>query len=373
MRAAVLYGPGDLRIIDIADAPAPMSDEVRMRITRVGLCGSDVSEYDHGPVLTPLHERHPVTGVLGPIVLGHEMLGIVEDAGVLAAKQFRPGDRVVSGAGVWCGNCRWCASGRTNLCARYYTFGLSINGGLTERITLPARTLTRVPGSVADDNAVLAQPLSVALHAVDRSGADGGEVVVVIGAGAIGGFIIAALRDRRCSAVVAVDIDDDRLSSAGMLGATHLINQRTTAPRDVLGPLTAGEGADVVFESTGVSGMVNLAQSLIRRGGRLQLVGLHTRSTPVDLLDLSVREIDLKTSIAHICGRNLPSAVDILTERDLASVIVEAVVPLEQVGAGALSKLARREVSGKFLVDTTVDDPQSAGRLASTGPAGEPI
>ncbi len=194
----MLYEPGDVRLADIDPAPAPGPDEVRMRILRVGLCGSDVSEYDHGPVLTPLHRRHPVTGVQGPIVLGHEMLGAIEEIGS-DVTNYQPGDRVVSGAGVWCGQCRWCRAGRMNLCAHYYTFGLNLNGGLTERVTVPARTLVAVPPGVSDDNAVLAQPLAVGLHAVDRSGVSAGDVAVVIGAGAIGGFILAGLEIKKCA------------------------------------------------------------------------------------------------------------------------------------------------------------------------------
>ena len=350
MKAAVLYERGDVRIADIDPAPDPGPDEVRMRILRVGLCGSDVSEYDHGPVLTPLHRAHPVTGVHGPVVLGHEMLGVIEDVGS-AVTTVRPGDRVVSGAGVWCGDCRWCFAGRTNLCAKYYTFGLNLNGGLTERVTVPARTLIAVPAEVPDDNAVLAQPLAVGLHAVDRSDVRAGDVAVVIGAGAIGGFILAGLEIRDCAAVVAVDVDDQRLESARALGATHVVNQRSQDLAAALSALTDGAGADVVFEASGVPGMVRTAQSAARRGGRVQLVGLHPGDSPLDLLDLSIREVDISTSLAHVCDNDMPLAVEILTRRDLAALLVEAVLPLDEVATGALARLARGEATGKFLVD----------------------
>ncbi len=358
MRAAVLHAPGDVRIDDIPAASDPGAGEVRLRILRVGLCGSDVSEYDHGPVLTPLNQRHPVTGVLGPVVLGHEMLGEITAVGADVGG-FAVGDRVVSGAGVWCGECRWCRAGRTNLCARYYTFGLNINGGLTEAVTLPAKTLVAVPDTVSDDNAVLAQPLAVGMHAVDRSGVAPGDVAVVLGAGAIGGFILAGLSSRGCAAVVAVDVDDHRLAIATRLGATHAVNQRSDDPADLIGQLTDGAGADVVYEATGAPGTVDTAQNLVRRGGRIQLVGLHSGETPVRLLDLSLREIDISTSLAHVCGANLPAAVDLLAERDLAALLVERVLPLDEVATEALAMLAARRATGKFLVDPTAGDPAS--------------
>ena len=360
MRAAVLHAPGDVRIDEIPAAADPVAGEVRMRILRVGLCGSDVSEYDHGPVLTPLDTRHPVTGVLGPVVLGHEMLGEITAVGA-GVDGFAVGDRVVSGAGVWCGECRWCRAGRTNLCARYYTFGLNINGGLTEAVTVPAKTLVAVPDSVSDDNAVLAQPLAVGIHAVDRSGVGPGDVAVVLGTGAIGGFIVAGLSSRGCAAVVAVDVDDRRLAIARDLGATHTVNQRTADPAQLVADLTDGAGADVVYEATGAPGTVDAAQQLTRRGGRLQLVGLHPGDTPVRLLDLSLREIDISTSLAHVCGTDLPAAVDLLTHRDLAELLVERVLPLDEVATGALAKLAARQATGKFLVDPTAP---TTGRAA---------
>ena len=103
------------------------------------------------------------------------------------------GRRVACGAGVSCGTCAWCLRGRTNLCAGYYTLGLSTHGGLARYAAAPASTLREIPDGCPDIEAALAQPLAVGLHGVARAGVQPGDTVVLLGAGAIGSFILAGL------------------------------------------------------------------------------------------------------------------------------------------------------------------------------------
>jgi (R,R)-butanediol dehydrogenase/meso-butanediol dehydrogenase/diacetyl reductase len=110
MKALVLHASGDARIEQRPEPGAPGPGEVTLRVVRAGLCGTDASEYAAGPVMTPLTVRHPNSGVLGPVVLGHEFVGVVEQAGP-AVERVRTGDRVAAGAGVWCGHCAWCRRG----------------------------------------------------------------------------------------------------------------------------------------------------------------------------------------------------------------------------------------------------------------------
>lgn len=352
MRAAVLHAQGDLRVEDINEVAPPAADQVRLRIIRVGLCGTDASEYDHGPVLTPLNTRHPVTGVRGAIALGHEFIGEVLETGS-AVTGLSIGDRVAAGAGVWCGSCRWCKDGRFNLCRNYFTYGLNLSGALAEFITVEGKMLVPVPSSIADDNAALAQPLAVGLHAINRAGVRAGDIAVLIGAGAIGSFILAGLVEKGCRVVIAADVDDQRLSVAIQIGADRVVNLKDGSLVDVVAEITEGDGADVVFEASGVRGNPQLAQQLLRRGGRLQIVGLHPGGTELDLLDLSIREIDISTSLAHVCPVDLPAALAMLAKRDLSQLLVERVVSLERIVEDAFTPLVQRTARGKFLVDPT--------------------
>src|SRR5438270_5440425 len=156
MKAAVFHGPHDVRIESVADPPAPAPEDVVLEVRRAAICGTDASEWDHGPVLC-----RP------GVVLGHEFVGRVIDAGE-DVTTFRVGDRVVSGAGISCGRCFWCLRGRTNLCAEYRTLGLQIDGGLAQYVTSPASICRHVPDACDDDAAAMTQPLAVALHALSR-------------------------------------------------------------------------------------------------------------------------------------------------------------------------------------------------------------
>ncbi len=354
MRALVLHAPGDARIEERPDPRPPGPGEVTLRVLRAGLCGTDATEYAAGPVLTPLLKRHPVSGVQGPVVLGHEFIGSVEESGP-DVDGVAVGDRVAAGAGVWCGRCDWCRRGQTNLCASYWTFGLSADGGLTERITVPAAMLHRVAAHVSDDNAALAQPLAVGMHAVDRSRIQPGDVVVVHGTGAIGSFVVAGAVAAGAGAVVAVDVDPGRLEVARQLGATHLVDARDADPLEVVHELTAGALADVTVEASGLADGLSRVQRLTRRGGTVLLVGLPKKEVSFNAVDLTLREIDVMTTVAHVCDRNLPAALALLAERDLAPLLVEKVVPLERAVEDALVPMAQGTARGKPLVD-----PQAA-------------
>lgn len=345
MRAAVLHSAGDLRLEDLPD-PAPGPGEVVLAVTYNGLCGTDVTEYTKGPMMVPLQARHPGSGHVGPTVLGHEFIGEVVGAGAGATEWI--GRRVASGAGVSCGQCSLCRRGRTNLCDRYYTLGLSTHGALAEYVAVPVSTLCEIPPDCADADAALAQPLAVGLHAVSRSGAAPGDTVVVLGAGAIGSFILAGLagHDGR---VVAVDIDETRLASARELGADDTCLVTADDPLGALRDLLPG-GAQVVIESSGVPGAAQRAIQLSARGGTVLLVGLTKVAQGLELADLVLREIALQTTVAHVCDADLPRALDLLAERPLAPLLVDRVVPLERSVTDAFEPLSTGSVAGKVLI-----------------------
>jgi (R,R)-butanediol dehydrogenase / meso-butanediol dehydrogenase / diacetyl reductase len=346
----VLHGPGDARVEERPDPRPPGVEDVTIRVLRAGLCGTDATEFAAGPVMTPLTRRHPNSGVLGPVVLGHEFIGVAEVVGD-AVDRVVVGDRVAAGAGVWCGACAWCRRGQTNLCSSYWTFGLSADGGLTQRITVPAAMLHPIASHVSDDNAALAQPLAVGLHAVNRSRIAPGDVVVVHGAGAIGSFIVAGVVAAGAGAVVAVDVERSRLDVAAKLGATRAVHASEDDLDAVVRELTDGALADVSIEASGVPDGMSRVQRVTRRGGTILLVGLPKKPVSFDAVDLILREIDVATTVAHVCDENLPAALDLLAERDLAELLVERVVPLDRAVEDALKPMAAGTARGKLLVD----------------------
>lgn len=353
MRAAVYHGPRDVRV-ERRPVPVPHAGQLLVRVSRVGICGTDAGEYAHGPSMIPLRGRHPGSGHLGPVVLGHEFAGTVVSGGPGSGGsgsggEHLVGQRVASGAGVSCGQCRWCRAGRTNLCASYWTLGLSADGGLAEYVAVPAATCRPVPAGCTDDAAGLAQPLAVGLHAARRAGVAAGDVVVLLGAGAIGSFILCGLADRGPARVIALDIDDGRLRVARALGASETHNVRDLDPVELVRDLVGG--AEVVIEATGTDGAAASAVAMAGRGGRVLLVGLPHRPQQLDLAALTLREVDLAGTVAHVCDQDLPRALELLAGGGIATHLVDRVIGLDAVVPDGLEALLEHRADGKILVD----------------------
>ncbi len=334
MKAAVFHGRGDVRVEDVPDPAPPPAGWVLVRVLLCGVCGTDAHEWRHGP-----------NAFVTPLVIGHELVGLVAAVGEGVA-DLREGDRVVSGGGVSCGTCPQCLRGRTNLCERYVTIGHQVPGALAEYVAVPADTCLVVPPGCPGEHAALAQPLAVAVHAVRRS-AVGSEAAAVVGAGAVGSLIVAALAGRGRGPVTAVDVDPARESTARRLGAT-----RWSVPSATAGPIASGEH-DVVFETSGTTDGLASALALSRRGGRVVLVGLPAGPVPLALLDVVRREVDLVPSAAHVCAEDLPEAMRLLAEGTIGDAVVDRVVPLASVVERALRPLATGRARGKILVDPT--------------------
>jgi (R,R)-butanediol dehydrogenase/meso-butanediol dehydrogenase/diacetyl reductase len=241
--------------------------------------------------MIPLHDRHPGSGHVGPLVLGHEFVGRVTAVGD-GVEGFAVGDRVVTGAGVACGECEWCHAGRTNLCAHYYTLGLHTDGGLATHARTPASICVAVPDECSDDAAAMAQPLAVAMHALNRGRVVRGESVVIIGVGGIGALMVGGASGRGIDGVIAVDVDDGRLATARELGARHTLHAEREDVVAAVRELTGGAGADLVVETVGGHGdTVDLAWELARIQGTVAVLGIFPDRVPVNLLRPVVREL----------------------------------------------------------------------------------
>jgi (R,R)-butanediol dehydrogenase / meso-butanediol dehydrogenase / diacetyl reductase len=361
MRAAVLHGAADVRIETVADPSEPRNDEVLIEVIRAGICGSDAAEYSRGPVVTPLDTPNPRSGHHGPVILGHEFVGRVVAVGV-GVRSLDIGQRVVPGAGVWCGACAWCKQGRPNLCERYYTLGLQAHGGMAEFVTAPARICVDVPDELSDDNAAMTQPFAVALHALDRARLAAPDTVWINGAGGIGGFLVAGAVARGCRTIIASDISSERLQLATLLGATHVIDATVDDVGTAVSEITSG-GADVAIEASGAPGTLAAVITATRRGGRVLLVGLAKQPPTVDTADIAFRELDLIGTVAHICDRNIPQALDILRTTPSLSGATDRVIDLERLVDDGLIPLCEGAVTGKVLVDVTAKSTAREGNL----------
>jgi (R,R)-butanediol dehydrogenase / meso-butanediol dehydrogenase / diacetyl reductase len=351
MKAAVYYGDHDVRI-ETLDDTTRAEGEVLLRVLRTGMCGTDATEWKAGPLLFPIAKPHPITGHVGPMIFGHEFIGEVIEA--VPGGRFGVGDVVASGAGVSCGQCDRCLEGRTNLCRRYYTLGLSTSGGMAELVSTPERILVSVPDGLSLDKAGLAQPLAVGLHAARRSGVADGDRVVLIGAGAIGSFVLTGIRYLANVDLSVIDFPGSRLDRAARLGATRVVEAGEGA-REALIAAIGPPGADVVIEASGAPGQLNNAISMVRNGGTILQVGLPSRQQEVDIHALVMREISVRTTLAHVCSEDLSPALDILGSTTLGDELLDSVRPLEDI-AGQLERLASGQLEGKVLFDPSLKE-----------------
>ncbi|MCE0765067.1 alcohol dehydrogenase catalytic domain-containing protein [Pseudonocardia kujensis] len=319
--------------------PVPGPDEVLVALAFCGVCGSDVSEFESGPLNAHVAELpHLITGHTGPVTLGHEMSGYVVESP--ADGGLTVGALVTSSGGVTCGGCRQCAAGRPNLCERYHIVGMHRNGGLAAYCTIPVRAcLDATPFRVSPSTAALAQPMAIALHALRRGDPSAGGRVAVVGAGGIGAFLVYAAVESGAD-VFAIDVDDDRIALARRLGATALSS----------GPLGGRQGStaqarsfDVVFETSGTPQGLSAAVELCDRGGRLVLVGIQAPGVGVEARDIALGELDVRGSVSLDPSRDLPEALRVLaTREDGWADVAPTAFPLRDVAREGLSRAASR-------------------------------
>lgn len=310
MRAAVYRGRGDIRIEETAE-PVPLSDELLIRVTAVGICGTDGHEYGHGPFQFAVPSRSG-WGPAGALIPGHEFSGVVVGTG-RDVTGFGEGDLVASASGAACGECRWCQRGRTNLCLRYETVGLQRHGGLAQFCAVPAASCAVVdPAILTPDAAALGQPMAIAVHAVSRGEPTAGMEVLVIGAGGIGAFLVFALAQSGAR-VSVIETDASRRELALGLGAIRAV---PPAPAETLrASLGEGHAPELVYEVTGNPGGLALALGSLGRGTRLVVVGLQGAPAELDLRMLSIREAELIGTNAVVAADDLPRALRLLGRR----------------------------------------------------------
>jgi len=242
VRALRLHGAGDLRLHD-EPAPEPGDGEVVVRVTAVGLCGSDRHWFLEGGIGDAVLDR--------PLVLGHEFVGTIESGA-------RAGERVALDPAVPCGRCSVCLAGEPHLCpgVRFAGHG-SADGALRTCLAWPERLAHTLPDGLSDVEGSLLEPLGVALHALDLGQAQPGSTAGVFGCGPLGLLLVQALRTAGVETIVASDPLPHRAAAAESLGAS-----------------LEDRGVDVAFEAAGEDAALADAIGAVRPGGRVVLVGI---------------------------------------------------------------------------------------------------
>ncbi len=253
MKCAAIHGPGDVRVLDVPP-PVPTAGESLVRITAVGLCGSDIHWWDEGAIGD--------AALNGPLILGHEIAGIVE-AGPLTGRS------VAIDPAIPCGRCRECEAGLEHLCERMRFAGHGrTDGGLTELLAWPDSRLHALPDGFDGATGALLEPLGVAVHSVDLGHLRHGGSVAVVGCGPIGLMIIQLSVMSGCR-VVAVEPLPHRREAARQAGADVAL-----APDELGANESLTNACDVAFEVSGTDSGLDSAARFVRPGARIVIVGI---------------------------------------------------------------------------------------------------
>ena len=272
MLAAVTRSPGEMVIADVSDPGPARPGNVVVRPEAVGICGSDFHLFS-GDVGALSGARH-----FFPRVQGHEVSAIVEDPGDAAT--VNRGDRVAIWPLLPCGDCYPCRAGRPNVCPRFRLVGVHLDGGLQQRLEVPAQTVFGV-GDLDPDGTAFVEPASIAVHALARGALQPDEQVVVFGAGPIGlaTTLAAAAAGAR---VTTVDPIPARRDLAKQLGAEH-----------VTWPSATSDSTPLVIETSGETSVLPRAVDLVSPAGRVVVVGMSSGTATLRPGVFPEKEIDV--------------------------------------------------------------------------------
>jgi L-iditol 2-dehydrogenase len=266
MKAVMITGMGKIEVREIPRPAIQAPDDVLLRTAVAGICGSDLHYF--------IADRIGGEAVPYPVVGGHEASAVVEAVGP-AVTRIRPGDRVAVEPSIFCGDCDQCRAGRPHTCRSIKFLGHpgDRDGALAEYFVLPKRNLFLLPDGMTMVEAMMAEPLSIALHALQLGGANLGPSIAVLGTGPIGLCAVLCLRAVGVHEVFATDKSEARIQAALKTGATWAGNpDRQDVVREILErrPL----GMDAVFEASGDPAAVEQAIALVKPGGRVTLIGI---------------------------------------------------------------------------------------------------
>ncbi|MGW1755788.1 L-idonate 5-dehydrogenase [Streptomyces mirabilis] len=341
MLGCVIHGQGDLRV-DELPVPSAGPGEALVAVRYGGVCGSDLHYWRHGGVGD--------FRLLEPMVLGHEVVGTVLSYGD-GATGPAPGTAVAVHPATPCGVCPECADGRANVCRDTRYLGSAartphVQGGFAAQVVVPARQLRELPAGLPLRRAALAEPLSVALHAVRRAGAVKDRHVLVTGAGPIGCLVVAAAKAAGAARVTVTDLLPQALSYAVAVGADAVV--RADDPADPGWPTEI----DVAVEASGVAAGLDTCLRLVRRGGVVVQLGMLPPGQSPFAGNLVVsREIELRGAFRF--DAEFDDALVLLAAEPRFDSLVSAVVPLG-AAESAFTLAADRSRSCKVLLDFEV-------------------
>ncbi|MNW37750.1 Sorbitol dehydrogenase [compost metagenome] len=341
MAAAVLDRPFSIEVRQVP-FPEPGPEEALIQVHCIGVCGSDVHYYEHGRI-----GRYEVKQ---PLILGHELAGIVVKTGEKVT-HVRVGDRVAVEPGVTCGKCSYCKSGRYNLCPHVVFMATPpVDGAWAEFVAVRSDFLFRLPDHMTFEEGALLEPLSVGVHAARRGKIQPEDRVLVLGLGPIGLLAMEAAKMFGAVQVFGSDVTVFRQNLALQMGATGVIDPRDGDVGGQIQTLTNGEGVDLIIETSGSAEAIAESIGYVNRGGRIVWVGLPTRdAVPVNIGSLVDAELDVYGVFRY--ANTYPAAIQMLQngKHDIRRIITHK-FPLHSIKDAVELARTQKDSSVKVMI-----------------------
>jgi 2-desacetyl-2-hydroxyethyl bacteriochlorophyllide A dehydrogenase len=324
----------DIDLVEIVEEAVPALGEHEALVSMLvsGVCGSDTHA---------LHGRHPMMAL--PYYPGHEVVGIVEAVGS-SVTAVAVGDRVTPEPTLPCGECKMCATGRSNVCDKLQFFGCGFKeGGMADVFPIDATRLHIVPADLTDAQAALIEPLATPVHALRLAGDVAGKTVVVLGCGTIGLLVLAAARFRGARTVVMTDMIESKRELALRAGADAVVD--ASAP-DLAEQVRAhlGETADFVFDCVSVQSTLDSAFAMVGKGGTVVVVGVPQKPVTVPLPDIQDKQVRLQGAATYL-AEDYAEATEIIRSGGVSTdIMISNTFPLEQAAAAFAAATSGTEV-----------------------------
>ena len=340
MKAAVLEDWLDIKPQEVA-IPATGTDDVLIRVSRAGICGSDVHIYNGD---------NPIAKA--PVIQGHEFMGTISDIGS-GVSHAAIGDRVIVQPLVFCGHCPPCRQGIPHVCHNLVVIGVNRNGGFAEFALVPADTIFPIPEHMSDEVAVLAEPFSIGYHCCQRGALKANEKVLVVGGGPIGLYSAIVARELGASDVVISEPIQARREFAQSFGL-HTVDPRCKESLSDLAQRSGGEGFQLSVESPGVDAGLDFASQATAVQGRIVTLGFPSKNyASYNVTRGIVKELSLIGS--RVCSRSdFASTLQLLSDLnnrdgfDFQTLVTQPRT-LDDV-AGAIKDVAQGNVCEKILI-----------------------
>ncbi len=282
MRSVVLYETNDIRIEDFPIEESLGDNDVRIEISHVGICGSDVHYYKHGKI-------GPFV-VKEPMILGHEASGVVVETGK-DVTHLKRGDRVCMEPGIPDPGSRASNLGMYNVdpAVRFWATP-PIHGCLRDSVVHPAQYTYKVPDNVSLEEAAMVEPLAIGVYAATRAQVRPGDTALVLGAGTIGLTCVLSALAAGCSRVIVSDVLQPKLDLAESFGPVTGVNPKSENLDEVVREMTGGWGVDVIFEASGSDAVYPGLFNNVCPGGKVVLIGMPKDKAGIDIAAAQSKE-----------------------------------------------------------------------------------